>query len=77
MPGTLPGNFVVRISKDYWKSHPLAKRDEVFDHYECNCPAQLLLGRERWEQLVRKHKLDPRSEKDKKKRGLGKKTCKN
>lgn len=77
LPGTLPEDFVVRTAKTRWKNHPFAKYDEVYDYYLCNCPSQHLLGRERWEQIVRKHKLDPRSKKEKVKRGPGKKTRKN
>jgi len=75
-PGTLKGNFVIDLAIKCWKDCPLAKHDEVFEHYICHCPPQLQLKRDRWDQIIREKKLDPRLKKEKK-RGSGKKTCKN
>ncbi len=77
LSGTLKEAFVINLASKYWKAHPLAKLDEVFEDYCLNCPkGKLLLSRYRWEQIVRERKLDPRP-KDAKKRGPGKKTLQN
>jgi len=76
LPVTLKGNFVIHLASKFWKTFPLGKRDEAFEYYQCNCPIQLQLGRDRWDQIIRKNKLDPRPKKEQK-RGSGKKTCKN
>lgn len=73
LPGTQKESFVIDLASKYWKAYPQAKYDDVFVDYSINCPATKLLSRPRWEQIIRKHKLDPRS-KDAKKRGPGKKT---
>src|ERR1700733_3418624 len=73
LPGSKKEDFVVQPAHQYWKLHPLAKRDEVFDDYCLKCPPSRILSRERWEQIIRKCKLDPRP-KEARKRGPGKKT---
>jgi hypothetical protein len=75
LPGTLKGNFVIDLALKFWKTSPFGKRDEPFEYYQCNCPPQLQLRRDRWDQIIRKNKLDPRPKKEQK-RGRGKKTCK-
>jgi len=76
LPGTQKSSFIIDLASKYWKAHPLANRDGVFNDYCIKCPAGRLLSRERWEQIVRKRKLDPRP-KEAKKRGPGKKTLQN
>jgi len=76
LPGTLKKNFVKKLASEYWKAHPSAKQDEVFTHYFDNCPKFYRLSRYRWEQIVRKDHVDPRS-KTEKVRGPGKKTSQN
>jgi hypothetical protein len=76
LPGTQKEWFVIDLAGQFWKANPLEKRDDAFRYYLLNCPFQKLLSRERWEQIVRKRKLDPRPPAAKK-RGPGKKTCQN
>ncbi len=76
LPGTQRSSFVIDLASKYWKVHPLANRDEVFNDYCIKCPTSRLLSRERWDQIVRERKLDPRP-KEAKKRGPGKKTFQN
>lgn len=76
LPGTLKADFVVHLASKYWKIHPLAKRDDVFNDYLSHCPVQKQLSRDRWDQIIRKRKLDPRP-KAAIKRGSGKKTLQN
>lgn len=76
LPGTQKENFVIDHAPKYWKKHPSAKRDEVFQDYCSKCPSSKKLSRYRWEQIVRDRKLDPRP-KEAKKRGLSKKTLQN
>ncbi len=75
-PGTLKGNFVIDLAQKFWKINPNGNYDEGFAYYQNNCPYNKQLGEERWKQLVRKHKLDPRT-KEAKVRRKGKMTCKN
>lgn len=74
LSGTLKGNFVTKLALEFWKKYPIGKRDDAFEYYLCKCPHELLLGRDRWDQIIRKSKLDPRPTKERK-RGPGKKTC--
>ena len=76
LPGTLKGNFVIDLAQKFWKINPNGNHDEGFAYYQTHCPYNKQLGEERWKQLVRKHKLDPRPKKAKV-RSIGKKTCKN
>ncbi len=76
LPGTLKGNWVIDHAPKYWKNHPSANQQDVFDDYRLRCPFKLRLSRTRWEQILRKHNLDPRP-KASKKRGKGKKTLQN
>ena len=73
LPGTQKGDFVIDLASKYWKIHPHAKYDEVYENYCLHCPVSKILSRGRWEQIVRNRKLDHRS-KEAKKRGQGKKT---
>jgi hypothetical protein len=75
LPGTLKGNFVIKLGQDFWKNCPLGKRDDAFEYYQCTCPFNQQLKRDRWDQIIRDHKVDPRSKKDQV-RSCGKKTCK-
>ncbi|HEY4831533.1 MAG TPA: hypothetical protein VIH61_03130 [Waddliaceae bacterium] len=73
--GTQKAHFVIDLALKYWKSHPEAKHNDVFEYYQCNCPITHQLGKDRWAQIIREKKLDPRSKKEKR-RGSGKKTSK-
>ena len=75
LPGTYKEKVVIERAVKYWKIHPRANYHEVFTNYLSNCLPMLRLGRSRWEQVVRKCKLDPRP-KNQKTRGPGKKTRK-
>jgi hypothetical protein len=66
---------VIDLASKYWKQHPSAKQDDVFDDYLIKCPIKPL-SRPRWEQIVRQRKLDPRPP-EARKRGKGKKTLQN
>lgn len=76
LPGTQKEDFVIDLAPRFWKENPLGNRDSAFSHYCAKCPFPKLLKRDRWEQIVRERHLDPRP-KESKKRGPGKKTCKN
>jgi hypothetical protein len=76
LPGTQKEDFVVDLARKFWKSHPFGKRDDAYDYYVANCHYSRRLLRDRWEQIVRKRKLDPRPPAAKK-RGPGKKTFQN
>lgn len=76
LPGTQKSHFVIDLANKNWKINPTAKYDEVFLYYLMHCPANKQLSRSRWEQTIRKSKIDPRP-KEAKKRGPGKKTLQN
>ncbi len=76
LPGTQSANFVIELAKKFWKNHPTAIYDEVYDDYLAKCPSTKLLSRPSWERIVRERKLDPRS-REQKKRRKGKKTLQN
>lgn len=70
--GTQTANFVIQLARAYWKVHPQAKYDEVFNDYLAKCPLKKALSRPSWERIVRERKLDPRPP-GSKKRGSAKK----
>ena len=74
LPGTQREWFVIDLATQFWKADPLRKRDDAYSYYLLKCPSQKLLSRHRWEQIVRKRKLDPRPPAARK-RGPGKKTA--
>lgn len=76
LPGSQKGAFVIDLAQKFWKANPLGKQDEAYEYYQTHCPYNKLLKRDRWEQIVRERKLDPRP-KEAKKRGPGKKTLQN
>lgn len=73
LPGTQKEHFVIDLARLYWNMHPLAIYDEVFKDYSLKCPKGYKLSRQRWEQIIRERKLDPRPPGTKKRR-KGKKT---
>ncbi|HEY4831078.1 MAG TPA: hypothetical protein VIH61_00740 [Waddliaceae bacterium] len=75
LPGTLKEDFVKKIGRKYWKNHPQAKLEDAFLFYQCECPLKFQLKWDRWYQIIREYKIDPRERKDKV-RSCGKKTCK-
>lgn len=76
LPGTQKEDFVVDLAPKFWKANPLGKRDAAYAYYCGHCPFSKILGRDRWDQIVRERKLDPRP-KEARKRGPGKKTLQN
>jgi hypothetical protein len=78
--GKLPGSqkewFLIDLAKQYWDENSKAHHDEVFENYLVKCPPDKQLSRDRWNKIIQKNHLDPRSPKDKK-RGKGKKTSQN
>lgn len=75
LPGTQKANFAIDLAIKYWKENPNGKHDEAFDYYLVHCSFNKQLRRDRWNQIIRELDLDPRR-KSEKKRGKGKKTCK-
>jgi hypothetical protein len=76
LPGTQREWFVKDLAVQSWKANPCANCQQSYEYYQLRCPPKKLLGRERWEQIVRKYKLDPRKPNEKI-RGRGKKTLQN
>lgn len=75
LPGTQKKDFVIDLARKFWKDNPLGKRDDAYEYYCAHCPFPKILKRDRWDQIIRKCKLDPRP-REVQKRGPGKKTCK-
>jgi hypothetical protein len=75
LPGTQNKDFVIDLAHKFWTKDPLGKRDAAYEYYCAHCPFSKILQRDRWDQIVRKRKLDHRP-REARKRGPGKKTCK-
>lgn len=72
LPATQKENFVIDLARKFWNVNPVGNRDAAFSYYTIQCPHYKLLGRDRWNQIVRKRQLDPRQPEERK-RGPGKK----
>ncbi len=76
LPGTQKRAFVIDLAQKFWKANSLGKQDEAYEYYQAHCPYHKLLKRDRWDQIIRDRKLDPRPPEEKR-RGRGKKARKN
>ncbi|MGC2595232.1 MAG: hypothetical protein WA347_03020 [Rhabdochlamydiaceae bacterium] len=60
-------NFIVEHAKKYRAEFPLESHCNMFKAYKKECPQRLLYAMTKWKGVIKNHKLDPRTPKEKKK----------
>ncbi len=60
-------NFIIDHAKKYRAEFPLASHNKMFIAYKKECPKRLVYAKTKWKEVIKKHKLDPRTPKEKKK----------